>query len=78
MKEFICEYCGKKAISTKHGGKDQKYCSKECREKAVLQRGGWGGERCPHNPEVLCTVPDCDKCGWNPEVEKKRKEALEV
>lgn len=78
MKEFICEYCGKKAISTARGGKQQKYCSNECRVLGIKRRGGWCGDACPHNPEVLCTDPDCDKCGWNPEVEKKRKEALEV
>lgn len=28
---------------------------------------------CPNNPSVACRVQVfCDKCGWNPEVEKRR------
>ena len=76
MREFICEYCGKKAIATNNGGKEQKYCSKECRELARKRLEGWCGDACPHNNEVLCTDPKCENCGWNPLVEKKRKEAL--
>ena len=31
---------------------------------------------CPHNLEVICDKQKCESCGWNPEVEKKRKKAL--
>lgn len=76
MKEFVCLYCGKKAISKARGGKVQKYCSNECRLFAAKRREGWCGDACPHNVGVLCADHQCDKCGWNPEVEKKRKESL--
>lgn len=76
MKEFVCLYCGKKAVSTVRGGKKQKYCSKECRDLARKRQDGWCGDVCPHNVGVLCAYQECDKCGWNPEVEKKRKEML--
>jgi len=76
MKEFICECCGKKAIATKKGGKVQKYCSKECREKAANARYGWSGDRCLHNDWVICTIHKCENCGWNPAVKKMRKETL--
>lgn len=30
---------------------------------------------CPHNPGVVCRgQKGCDRCGWSPEVEKKRKQ----
>ena len=30
---------------------------------------------CPYNSGVVCRVQMfCEKCNWNPEVEKKRKE----
>jgi asparagine synthetase B (glutamine-hydrolysing) len=31
---------------------------------------------CPHNTEVLCNKQKCASCGWNPEVEMKRKKML--
>ena len=27
---------------------------------------------CPHNYEIDCEHAKCDRCGWNPEVAKKR------
>ena len=32
---------------------------------------------CPHNREVRCWTQTCDKCGWDPEVAKRRKIAIE-
>ena len=32
---------------------------------------------CKFNIGVQCFVENCDKCGFNPQVEKKRKEKLE-
>lgn len=29
---------------------------------------------CPHNEGVLCESMKCVKCGWNPKVEKARRE----
>lgn len=27
---------------------------------------------CPHNNECRCDIPECHKCGWNPEVAERR------
>ena len=32
---------------------------------------------CPYNEGCYCTSKDCWRCGWNPKVEKARKEALD-
>ncbi len=76
MREFTCQWCGKVAISKTCGGYLQKYCSKECKMKAYHAQMKYQGESCLHNPEIICKIPKCDTCGWNPEVEKKRKELL--
>lgn len=31
---------------------------------------------CPHNTEVICDKQKCESCGWNPEVERKRKKLI--
>lgn len=32
---------------------------------------------CPYNEGFLCAhTADCEKCGWNPDVEARRTEAL--
>ena len=31
---------------------------------------------CPYNKEVDCAKSNCEKCGWYPPVEKKRKEEI--
>ena len=31
---------------------------------------------CPHNLEVDCRNPECDRCGWNPEVAEARLEKI--
>lgn len=56
------------------------YCCKACsmaafrrrHSKLVLAEEGL----CYYNSEVLCSKKACEKCGWNPVVEKRRKEAL--
>lgn len=30
---------------------------------------------CPHNAACRCTEMNCKRCGWHPEVEKRRKES---
>jgi hypothetical protein len=30
---------------------------------------------CPHNDACKCTTMDCERCGWNPKVDKRRKAA---
>lgn len=32
---------------------------------------------CPHNDGIICDgIAECDGCGWNPEVEKRRIQAI--
>lgn len=31
---------------------------------------------CEYNQGVWCSSPDCSRCGWNPEVEERRKTKL--
>ena len=31
---------------------------------------------CPYNPGCHCSTMDCYRCGWNPEVEKARREKM--
>lgn len=75
MREFTCQWCGTVAIS--NARVEQKYCSKECKRFAdSLRRKNIGS--CLYNPEIICSLRNCENCGWNPEVEKKRKETLGV
>ncbi len=30
----------------------------------------------PENPGLVCGKANCDRCGWNPDVEKRRKEKI--
>jgi hypothetical protein len=58
---------------------EKKYCSEKCRNiKRRIERGeGLGtGMRCKNNQGVVCEIQRCENCGWNPVVEKRRKEAL--
>ncbi len=34
------------------------------------------GYICPHNKECRCVLTDCDGCGWNPTVSKRRLEHI--
>lgn len=77
-REFTCAVCGVKAID-RGVRQNAKYCSQRCRNYA--NRKGIKIEEealclCMHNEGVLCTIRQCEGCGWNPEVEKRRKEAL--
>jgi hypothetical protein len=31
---------------------------------------------CPHNNALECGVKNCKRCGWNPEVAKKRMDKI--
>ena len=79
-KEFKCIVCGAKGIDYGRGH-EKKYCSREC---AVYYRRTHrkdfviNGTSCLFNDGVLCEKHECENCGWNPKVEKKRKEALGV
>ena len=73
MMEVKCLVCHKRAMNNGNNGR---YCSVECREAARRASYGWGDIRCQFNDYVNCGVQECEKCGWNPEVEQKRKEAI--
>lgn len=77
MREFNCVVCGKLAID-KGSSVEAKYCSDECRNKGRYLRSIKPRVVvvCKYNEGVDCLNEKCDKCGWNPEVEKRRKETL--
>lgn len=77
--EFTCLYCGEKGID-KSKTKNRKFCDCNCQQAYYRRKNGVGVNTvtasCIHNMYVLCDVHQCGNCGWNPKVEKKRKEAL--
>ena len=78
MVEFTCVVCGTKGMCL-GGGHMKKYCSNECAKIVHRMRQGGGrgtGMRCKNNKGVVCEIQRCENCGWNPVVEKRRKEAL--
>lgn len=75
MREFNCVVCGKKTIDKTTLG-NGKCCSKECRLVYARAKLGHGDIPCKFNEGVLCGVQQCENCGWNPEVEARRKEAI--
>lgn len=77
-REFTCVVCGRKAID-KGVRQDAKYCSQTCNQKGYyLARRAkpYVGSVCRYNDGVTCNSCNCAECGWNPAVEKMRKEAL--
>ena len=43
-----------------------------------MERDVDGKYICPYNQECRCDIPECHKCGWNPEViERRMKESKE-
>lgn len=78
MREFTCIVCGKKGIDRSHSY-NKKFCSQPCRERNwyLAHRVVNSDEQCcKYNDGVACSDAKCDKCGWNPEVAKKRQEAF--
>lgn len=75
MRTYSCLWCG--AICTTNRG-NQKYCSTHCSQlyRDKLRHPPVAFVQCKFNHAVECSHGDCDRCGWNPEVEKKRKERL--
>lgn len=78
-REFHCIVCGEKGIDTSTT-KNRLYCSPSCAYLGWRRSHGIGPRNvapsCMYNKEVSCTLHKCAICGWNPEVEAKRKEAL--
>ena len=79
IQEIKCVICGKKMVdrSTNHA---KLYCSTACNHLAYRIRSGMVAKApafsCIHNKYVECQIHKCSTCGWNPEVEQKRKEAF--
>ena len=71
MKQHVCKNCGKEISG------DRKYCSLRC-NKAYKQRQYYKNNHllCVHNEAVVCKLRNCQRCGWNPDVEASRKELL--
>ncbi len=78
-REFTCVVCGTKATDRSHS-QNRMYCSVQCRDIGFRRNHGVGVSiktpSCVHNKEIACQIHKCSTCGWNPEVEQKRKAAL--
>ena len=78
-REFSCIVCGTKAID-RSPAQRRIYCSDQCAHMRFRRSHGVGvmlkTPSCIHNKEIQCDVHKCGSCGWNPKVEKRRKEAL--
>ena len=77
--EIKCVVCGKK-ITDRSTNHSRMYCSLSCNYLAFRTRHGMAkppAYSCIHNKYVECkTHNSCGTCGWNPEVEQRRKEAF--
>ena len=79
MKEFTCIVCGAKGIDWGRSHQ-KKYCSRQCANYHWAMIKGRMGKKypsCQYNDWVACGGDDCTNCGWNPVVEKMRKELLD-
>lgn len=79
-REFTCLYCGAKSIDMSKT-KNRKYCDYTCLQAHNYRKKQGKLEivptqPCIYNRQVQCDLQKCGTCGWNPKVEKKRKEAL--
>ena len=80
MREFTCLNCGSKCIDTSKT-KNKKFCDMRCSQAYHYKkkRGRLGivpTYPCIYNRQIRCELQKCGTCGWNPKVEKIRKEAL--
>lgn len=79
MRKFTCLNCGAKGIDNSKSG-NRKFCDPNCTQAYYRRQHGVGVEiktpPCTYNKEIRCNEHKCGSCGWNPKVEKKRKEAL--
>ena len=76
MREFTCIVCGATGIDRSHT-QNKQFCCKTCADAYWRVNHGIGNdnwERCQFNEGVVCSNHKCSKCGWNPEVAKKRME----
>ena len=75
-REFTCIECGAKGID-RGIRQNAIYCSPKCNSrhrKKMLK--AMEKCKCKHNEYVICNDQKCDGCGWNPEVQKARKEKV--
>lgn len=75
---YKCAVCGKRGMDTSNR-QNRKFCSPECSELYYRRKNGVGIDKedrqyCQFNDGVECYQRKCGKCGWNPEVAKKRLE----
>ena len=84
--EFKCEYCGKR-FEGKNPSLIYRFCSKGCASSGRFEGNfdkslDWekdadGMWQCPYNQCVSCKSRACDRCGWHPDVSKKRSEQIQ-
>lgn len=72
MREYICRNCKKKFLSDR----EKKYCSARCNKTYKQREYRESLFACRFNEAVFCSQLQCETCGWNPEVEKKRREKV--
>lgn len=77
MREFKCVVCGSMGIDNSPT-RNRMFCCDDCKHTYYYgqARKNASESECPHNDGVLCGKPKCKTCGWNPDVEKRRKEKL--
>lgn len=80
LREFICLNCGAKCVDTSRT-KNKKFCDMHCNQAYYYKKKRGKLEAAPvlpciYNRQVQCDQQKCSTCGWNPDVEQKRKEAL--
>ena len=78
-REFTCLYCGEKGIDMSKNQR-RKFCDVNCSSAYGRRQNGMKARiktlSCIYNREIRCEIQKYGICGWNPKVEKKRKEAL--
>lgn len=72
----VCVNCGAEFIPTRN---DQKYCRRICGKRFIAREAKRAKKRelpakftCQYNDAIICDKPNCESCGWNPEVAKRR------
>lgn len=69
---FKCKQCGKE-FDGQPGEFNRVFCSGKCYHDFRRKQKQF---TCPHNEGVVCSLKRCYTCGWNPDVEKRRKEKI--
>ena len=75
-REFICCVCG--GVGIDRGlRQDAKFCGSKCRNYAHARKHEFLNDHpCKYNYGVSCFDQKCEGCGWNPDVQKARKEKI--